>query len=107
MTLSAVVSHGHFPTTIRADDEALEQGRPLSGRPASSILTPGLSVALKLANVFLESLESDVSFVGVRDENLPLISWEFLRVEAPVLIEDASGASEGIGSGVDGMMEKL
>jgi hypothetical protein len=102
-----VVSHGHFPTAIRADDETLEQGGALSWGAASPILAPGLSITLKLANILIEALKGDVSFVGVRDENRPLISREFLGVETSVLITNASGASERVGSGIEGMMEKL
>ncbi len=62
---------------------------------------------MKLLNIFLELLKRDVSLVGVRDENRPLISGEFLRVETPVLIVNSSSAPKRIGASIDRIVKQL
>ena len=102
---AGVVADGHPQPAAAADDEALQQGGTLSGRPGGAVAAVRGGVGRQPGDVGLVLVESDVSGVGAGDEAGPLVAGELAGGGLPAGPDLVGGPAVGERACVAGVVQ--
>jgi hypothetical protein len=93
-----VVAHRHPEAAASADDETLKQRWTFSGRAPATIAAERLGALAQTTEVVLVLVPSDVAFVGVRDQDLPVLLGSLLAAHASSGRRSSPGSTEHEGA---------
>jgi hypothetical protein len=105
LAAAVVVAHGHPLPAPAADDDSLQQGRPLAGRAGGAVAAVRGGVGGEPGAVGVELVEGDVARVRIRDERGPLLAGQRAGRSLPVRAFLVAVAAVGDRAGVAGVVQ--